>query len=80
MKVSSIKIIEGGEGYLTVPAVTFGVSNGVGSGATATATIDEGKVTEIKVDDGGAGYTQPPSVRIVGDSGHLAVATAVMSD
>lgn len=80
MKVSSVKIIEGGEGYLTVPSVSFGVSNGVGSGAAATAVIKDGKVTEIKVDEGGAGYTQPPNVSIVGDSGHLAVATAVMAD
>ena len=58
-------------------AASYGISDGGGSGATATATFSEGAVTGITVVNPGSGYTSAPSV-IVGD-GSAAIATATIN-
>jgi len=46
-QILSIKVIDGGEGYESVPNV---VIDGDGSGASATATVVNGRVTKIVMD------------------------------
>jgi hypothetical protein len=49
--------VTGGSGYYTVPKVTINPAvAGIGSGATAYATIGGGKVTGITILTGGSGY------------------------
>jgi uncharacterized delta-60 repeat protein len=75
----------GGGAYTSPPAVTF--RGGLGSGATATATVavDTGsnRVTSITVTNGGSGYSaaKPPTIAILnfaGGSVTTAVATATV--
>lgn len=49
-----------------------------GSGADATATVDDGKVVDVEIEDGGSGYTYPPTVVFTGGGGSGAAATAVV--
>jgi len=51
-----------GSGYLVPPTVTITPSNGVGSGATADATL---KIDKLHVIRGGAGYRIAPTVTII---------------
>jgi len=60
-------------GYTSVPSVSF--SGGGGSGAAATAVIDNGRITAINVTAGGTGYTTAPAVVIGGTGGATATAT-----
>jgi hypothetical protein len=60
--VVDISIIQGGSGYVEVPAVAF--SGGGGSGAAATAYISGGVVTKILVTNGGSSYETVPTVNI----------------
>ena len=60
--VGSIAVTVPGSGYTFPPAVTI---TGVGTGATASATIDAtGAVTAITLDTVGSGYTADPTVTI----------------
>lgn len=75
--VTSIIVDNPGTGYTSVPTITL--TGGEGSGATATASIEEeqiGIITSIAVDSGGVGYTSPP---IVAFSSGAATATAVLA-
>jgi hypothetical protein len=55
--VTSIEVADGGYGYQTVPAITIVDATG-GSGAAATAVLDEhGQIESITIDNGGSGYT-----------------------
>jgi Chaperone of endosialidase len=60
--ISAINVTYGGSGYTTPPAVT--ITDGGGSGATATAFINDGEVTGITVTHGGSGYTGTPTVTV----------------
>jgi len=60
--VTSITLVNGGNGYVTTPAVT--ISGGGGSGATATAMISGGVVTNIAINNAGSGYTSTPTVAV----------------
>ena len=67
--ISSISITESGSGYDSAPVVTIGnisQSVGLGTTATATATITSGEVTSVTLTNAGTGYTtsNPPSVLI----------------
>jgi hypothetical protein len=58
--VTSITVTNGGSGYLAPPRI---VIVGNGSGAAATATInDTGVVTSITVTNGGSGYWPLPNL------------------
>ncbi|MDE2098054.1 MAG: hypothetical protein KGL39_12445 [Patescibacteria group bacterium] len=50
----NIVITGGGEGYTSAPTVA--INGGTGSGALATATIENGSVTAITLTNAGAGY------------------------
>ena len=64
-----------GSGYVFEPTVTI---TGGGTGATATATIDNGAVTAITLTTVGSGYTTAPTVTITGGGGTGATATATI--
>ena len=72
--VTSIDVTNGGTGYLSSPIVTI---TGDGSGATAIATIVNGRVTAITVTNRGSGYTRA-IVTLTGGSGYAATASAVV--
>ena len=58
--ISSILLSDGGSGYVTAPIVTIGSTAqavGLGTTATATASITAGIVTTIIISNAGTGYT-----------------------
>jgi len=63
-KVVKITVTSDGNGYHVVPDVTI-VTDGAGSGATATAfTNADNEIASIVVTSAGSGYTTPPGVEI----------------
>lgn len=60
--VVEVALVQGGEGYVEVPGVSF--SGGGGSGAAATATISGGKVTGFTVTNSGSSYETLPTVTV----------------
>lgn len=72
--VQSITVTNPGYGYTTTPTVTI---VGDGEGATAYATIVNGKISKITVTNPGIGYTSA-AVQISGTSGLLGAASAVL--
>ena len=74
----AIAITNGGSGYtLPGPLVTITPSNGVGSGAAATAIVSTGSVTSV-TGQGGAGYVTPV-VTFSGGGGSGAAGVASLS-
>ena len=57
--VVGITVTDGGNGYVTPPAVTI---TGAGNGATATAVLTGDTVTSVTVNNPGTGYTGTPTV------------------
>ncbi|WP_372934160.1 RagB/SusD family nutrient uptake outer membrane protein [Mariniphaga sediminis] len=81
--IKEIAVTSGGSGYTSAPTIT--ISDGGGSGATATAKIKDGQVTAIALDmdavNGttlGEGYTSAPTITISGGGGSGATATATI--
>lgn len=75
-KIASITVTNGGGGYSSSPTVTMTDSSGMGSEATAKATVSNGVITGITVTNGGYDYLSP--VVTISDStgsGASAVAT-----
>jgi len=71
--IDSITVVSGGSGY-TSPTVTI---SGDGTGATATATVENGVITSITVVTGGTNYSQA-TVVISDPTGSSAAAIAVL--
>lgn len=72
--VSEIQVIDPGSGYITAPTVTI---NGDGNGATAEATIVNGRIQKITITNRGSEYTRA-TVTISDGSGYGASALAVV--
>lgn len=72
--VSSIEVTNGGSGYLVAPTVTI---TGDGAGATAIATIVNGRVDSITVTNRGSGYSRA-LVSISGGSGYGSTGIAIL--
>jgi phage tail sheath protein FI len=72
--VTAISVTAQGTGYTSAPAVAL--TGGGGTGATAVATVEGGKVTKITVTNPGTGYTSAPAVALTGGAGNGATATA----
>ena len=60
--LDSITVTDPGSGYSQAPAVI--ITGGGGSGATAEATIANGRLDQIAVKDPGSGYSSTPSVSL----------------
>ena len=58
--VKSITITNSGSGYTSAPSVSF--IGGGGSGAAATATLQNGRVVEVRMTNTGSGYTGVPLI------------------
>jgi hypothetical protein len=75
--VASAKVLDGGSGYKSAPAVSFS------NGGTGTATIDPttGQVISIAVatNGGGTPVTTPPTVIITGGGGTGAIAQTALT-
>lgn len=66
--VTSIDIIDGGNGYVTPPDVV--ITSNSGSGATAQAVVADGKVIDIVITNSGSGYLYGDvNVQLVGGLG-----------
>lgn len=77
--VAAVTVDAGGTGYTSAPTVSF--TGGDGTGAAATATVDNGAVTAITMTSFGSGYTSPPTVDFSGGGGGSgASATATVGD
>ena len=76
--VTSIDITNAGSDYDAASPPNITISNGGGTGATASVVVD-GSVSEIAVTNGGSGYTSSPLVSIVGGGGAGASATAIIT-
>lgn len=72
--ISSIQVTNPGTGYITAPTVTI---TGDGTGATAEATIVNGRIQSIAITNRGINYTRA-IVTISGGSGYGATASAVI--
>jgi hypothetical protein len=60
-EVNAINVLNGGQGYLAPPLITI---LGDGSGATATATLNQGRVSGITITNPGSGYRPiPPTMQ-----------------
>ena len=76
--VSSCTLNNGGNGYVTTPAVT--ISGGGGSGATASATLSGGVVTSVNVLTPGSGYTSVPTVTVAPPPANISYVTFWSND
>ncbi len=80
-KVVSIKIVDGGSGYISEPVVRF--VNTSGSGATARAFIANGKINRVVLLTQGSGYLSAPTIIIDGGldvDGVAAKAVAIIGE
>ncbi|MFZ4597914.1 MAG: hypothetical protein ACOYNN_04645 [Terrimicrobiaceae bacterium] len=74
--VVGVTVVSGGTGYTSAPTVTL--TGGNGTGATATATVANGRITGFTVTNPGSGYNSAPTVGLSGGGGSLASARAVI--
>lgn len=82
MSVEGITVSNAGEGYESIPVITFNSNCGEGSGAAATAELLY-KVSEIQVIAGGSGYLNIGDVTVsidVPENGTPATANEVLSN
>jgi Flp pilus assembly protein TadG len=76
--IGSVAVTNQGSGYSGTPTVAF--TNGGGSGAAATPTVQGNKVKGITLTNPGSGYTSAPTITISGGGGSGATATATVSN
>jgi hypothetical protein len=78
-EIQFVSVDPNGSGYIEPPDVVF--EGGGGSGAVATAVVQNGRVVRIDIDplNKGSGYVSDPIVRLVGGQGDRAFATATLS-
>jgi hypothetical protein len=75
--VGSSVVTNGGSGFTSPPTVVF--TGGGGTGASATAIVQNGQVVGINMISDGSGYTSAPTISFTGGGGHGPAATAVLS-
>ena len=63
-QITSLALIDGGQGYLSPPKVT--IESNSGSGAVAKAYISNGRVNRIELLNQGSGYLSAPTVTLEG--------------
>lgn len=64
--VTSINIIDGGEGYLTTPTINLIGGSYTTPATIGTITIIGGSITSVTLSSGGSGYLYAPTVNISG--------------
>lgn len=76
--VKTITVSNVGSGYTSAPTVSFARGSGdtTGAGATAIATIADGKISEVVITNPGSAYTVAPVISFSGGGGSGAEATA----
>jgi len=62
-KVASLKLVNGGSGYLVAPQLKIVSQSGFG--AYATCKVKNGKIVEVLLENGGGGYKTAPTVEVV---------------
>lgn len=72
--IAKVTVNNGGTGYTSAPTVTL--TGGGGTGATAVATIENGKVIAVEITGQGTGYTSAPTVAFSNGGGTGAAATS----
>jgi hypothetical protein len=78
-KVSTVRVINGGSGYVSAPALEFSAPIGAtGVRATATAVVQGGTITAINVTNSGAGYLSVPTLTVTGGDGVGQILEVVM--
>jgi hypothetical protein len=65
--IKNCKVVNGGSGYLNVPAIA--ITGGQGTGAIATAVINNGVVTSVIMVAQGTGYTSQPIATVKPSTG-----------
>jgi MFS family permease len=60
----TLELTDGGNGYTSAP--TLQIKGGGGTGASAKAEVQDGKVTKVEMTDPGRGYTSVPEVTVTG--------------
>ena len=73
-QIAGLILVQGGSGYTSAPTVVF--VGGGGSGATATASVQNGTVVSLELTAGGTGYTSDPAVSFADGGGSGATAEA----
>jgi cytoskeletal protein CcmA (bactofilin family) len=69
-RVTSIRVLHGGKGYIAAPAVTLDAPTGISpTQATARANITGGAVTSFTILVAGNGYTTTPGVKLSAPAG-----------
>ena len=71
---SGIDITNGGSGYTSNPNVAIAAAPAGGIDATASATVENGKVVRVDVINPGQGYVTAPAITFTGGGGSGAVA------
>ena len=72
-----IDLTNGGENYTSAPQVI--ISNTTGTGASAVASVLDGKVIDITLTNSGIGYDVAPTITLVGGDGIGATAVGVVN-
>lgn len=72
--VGTVSVTVGGTGFTSAPVIGF--TGGGGTGATATASIQDSSVISISLVGAGSGYTSAPTVTFTGGGGSGATASA----
>jgi hypothetical protein len=76
-KINSIKIVDGGSGYISEPVVK--ILDGYGQNAVAKAYIAGGKVNRIDLVNQGTGYLKAPQIVLDGGLGIRGVAARAVA-
>ena len=78
-KVRDVRITAQGTGYSPSSLPAIGFSGGGGTGAAATANVDNGgRVVGVTMTNNGSGYTSAPTVSITGGGGSGAAGSALV--
>jgi hypothetical protein len=75
--VNSLSLSAAGTGYTSAPVVTLAGVDGIGSGATATATVSGGVIVALTVTNPGSGYSAEKGVTVTFTGGGGTGASAV---
>ena len=77
--ITGVTITDGGSGYATAPDVIITDLEGLGSGATATATVSGGVVTGVTITNYGDYYQTPPKIEFISNTGTGAEAVTTLN-